>query len=132
MRDIVRGGGCSCGRVRIEARGAPVRVGLCHCLTCRKETGAPFNAFAVWRTGDVAVSGETRSWAAQTVRRHFCPECGSAVYATDVDPGEIEIHLGALDDAPSDLAPTYELWVVRREPWQKPLPGAAQFRGNRS
>jgi hypothetical protein len=31
--------------------------------------------------------------------------------------GEIEIRLGALDDAPTDLVPTYELWVVRRERW---------------
>ena len=33
---------CNCGAIRIEARGQPVRVGLCHCTTCRKESGAPF------------------------------------------------------------------------------------------
>jgi hypothetical protein len=29
-------GGCLCGNVRIEASGLPYRVGLCHCLDCRK------------------------------------------------------------------------------------------------
>ncbi len=45
--ETVRQGGCSCGAVRLEARGELIRVGLCHCLTCRKETGGPFMAFAV-------------------------------------------------------------------------------------
>ena len=132
MSDIVRGGGCLCGRVRIEARGEPVRVGLCHCLTCRKETGGAFNAYAIWRTADVTIRGETRSWAAATVRRHFCPECGSSVFAVENGHDEIGLQLGAFDDAPSGLAPSYELWVVRREAWQPPLPGAAQFDRNPS
>lgn len=29
-------GGCLFGAVRLEATGAPYRVGLCHCLDCRK------------------------------------------------------------------------------------------------
>lgn len=29
-------GGCLCDAVRIVAAGAPYRVGLCHCLYCRK------------------------------------------------------------------------------------------------
>src|SRR5688572_17043216 len=34
-------GGCLCGNVRIVASGLPYRVGLCHCLDCRKHHGAP-------------------------------------------------------------------------------------------
>ncbi|MGX1099285.1 hypothetical protein ACSSVZ_003338 [Amorphus sp. MBR-141] len=29
-------GGCQCGAVRLVATGRPYRVGLCHCLDCRK------------------------------------------------------------------------------------------------
>ena len=32
-------GGCLCGNVRIVASGLPYRVGLCHCLDCRKHHG---------------------------------------------------------------------------------------------
>jgi len=33
-------GGCLCGAVRIEIAAAPYRVGICHCLDCRKRQGA--------------------------------------------------------------------------------------------
>ena len=39
-------GGCLCGDVRFVAEGRPYRVGLCHCLDCRKHHGAPFATFA--------------------------------------------------------------------------------------
>lgn len=41
-------GGCLCGKVRIVACGRPWRVGLCHCLDCRKHHGALFHASAVF------------------------------------------------------------------------------------
>lgn len=46
--------------------------------------------------------------------------------------GEIEIKRGAFDVAPTNLVPTYELWVGRRERWLPALQDAAQFTGNRS
>lgn len=127
----MRLGGCNCGRIRLQARGEPNRVGLCHCLTCRKETGAPFNAFAVWERDQVTVTGETSSWADTIDHRHFCPSCGSALFALEDGTSEIEIRLGALDEAPSDLTPSYELWTPRREHWLRPLPNTSQHERNR-
>jgi hypothetical protein len=106
---------CNCGAIRIEARGEPVRVGLCHCTTCRKESGAPFTTNAIWRAGDVTIRGDTASWKDATDARHFCPSCGSALFGVSDGTGEIEIRLGALDVVPTNLVPTYELWAVRRE-----------------
>jgi hypothetical protein len=57
----MRTASCSCGAVRIEARGEPVRVGLCHCTTCRKQSGAGFTANAIWRAENVTIQGDTRS-----------------------------------------------------------------------
>jgi hypothetical protein len=88
-------------------------------------------AFAVWDRGQVTVTGETRSWTAATDHRHFCPACGSSLFATSDGSDEVEVRLGALDDAPSGLAPGYELWTPRREHWQPPVAGAAQHPGNR-
>jgi hypothetical protein len=45
---------------------------------------------------------------------------------------EIAIQLGVFDAAPTDLVPTYELWVARRDRWLPMLPGATQFDGNRA
>jgi hypothetical protein len=107
-------GGCLCGAVRIAASGRPYRVGLCHCLDCRKHHGALFYACAIYPEDAVEISGETREYKG----RHFCPRCGSSVYARSED--EIEVALGALD-SPNQLRPTYELWCVRREAWLPPF-----------
>ena len=125
-------GGCLCGDVRITATGAPYRVGLCHCLDCRKHHGALFFAAAIFPQDAVTVEGETRDYRG----RHFCPRCGSSVFARFAD--EIEVHLGALD-APDQFMPSYENWVIRREAWLPPFPltrryerdrdGASRFEG---
>ena len=124
-------GGCNCGQVRFEAAGEPSRVGFCHCQTCRRESGSVGNFFAVWRSGEVVVTGETRSWRRTTYNRHSCPVCGSPVFGIEEGFDEIEIGVGALDDAPSGLAPSYELWTGRREKWFLPVAGAEQHAGNR-
>lgn len=117
-------GGCLCGAVRFAATGRPHRVGLCHCMDCRKHHGALFQATAIFPEDAVTVEGETRAFAG----RHFCPTCGSSVFARSGD--EIEISLGALD-APDQLTPTYENWTVRREGWLPAFPGMRRYERNR-
>ena len=118
-------GGCLCGAVRIVARGAPWRVGICHCLDCRKHHGAPFHASAIFPEAAVTVTGQTRSFRG----RHFCPLCGSPVFGRSGD--EVEVNLGTLD-APDRFRPTYELWTVRRESWLPEFPGLRGYPGNRT
>ncbi len=117
-------GGCLCGNVRIEAFGAPYRVGLCHCLDCRKHHGALFHASAIFAEEAVRIEGETRDYAG----RFVCPRCGSSVFGRSGD--EIEVNLGSLDN-PDQLRPTYESWVVRRESWLPPFPLARHYEGDR-
>jgi hypothetical protein len=122
MRSFI--GGCLCGDVRITAAGEPYRVGICHCLDCRKHHGALFATYAIFPEVAVTIEGETRDYAG----RHFCPRCGSSVYSRSDD--EIEVHLGSLD-APDQLKPTYELWTVRRESWLPPFPHTKRYDRNR-
>jgi hypothetical protein len=111
-------GGCRCGAVRIVARGEPYRVGICHCQDCRRQHGALFHASAIFPEAAVTVVGQTRAYQG----RHFCPHCGSPVFARSGD--EIEISLGCLDDQ-ERVRPTYELWTIRRQSW---LPAFAEMR----
>jgi hypothetical protein len=113
-------GGCLCGAVRITATGAPYRVGLCHCIDCRKHHGALFHASAIFPEAAVTITGETRSFR----DRSFCPACGSPVFSRLGD--EIGINLGAFD-TPDQFRPTYELWTIRREGWLPGFPGLRQF-----
>lgn len=117
-------GGCLCGTVRLEASGRPFRVGVCHCLDCRKHHGALFYAAAIFPDDAVTVTGATREWQG----RHFCPACGSSVFAHFGD--EIEVHLGTLD-APDVFKPTYECWSIRREGWLPPFPLAHTYARDR-
>ena len=104
-----------CGDIRLLATGAPKRVGVCHCLDCRKHHGALFHASAIFESGAVSITGTPQEFAG----RYFCARCGSSVYSCSDD--EIEVHLGTLDE-PDQFEPSYELWTIRREAWLPPFP----------
>jgi hypothetical protein len=110
-------GGCACGKVRFEARGEPFRAGLCHCLTCRKVHGAPFNFFVVFPRDAVTIDGDMVEFASsEHGRRYSCRACGAPVYSHYERPDEIDLYPGSFDE-PGLWQPSYELWTSRREPW---------------
>jgi hypothetical protein len=133
MTNTVHAGGCLCGAVRYRVAGEPLRVGLCHCETCRRNTGASFGTFAVIRREQLTLlSGETSYYQSSPEgRRHFCRACGSPVYADSSNSDEIDIYVGTLD-SPERLAPTYELWTVRRAHWLPNIDGLKCFTGDRT
>ena len=124
MSDAQFAGGCLCGAVRFEARGEPYRVGICHCMDCRKHSGSLFGAFAIFPAEAVTISGDAASYR----DRSFCPKCGSPVFGRWGD--EIGLHLGSLD-APSQLKPSYELWMRRREGWLPEFDVPRRYEGDR-
>lgn len=117
-------GGCLCGSVRLEASGAPYRVGICHCMDCRKHHGALFHASAIFPAEAVIVTGNTQDYNG----RHFCPQCGSSVFGVSAD--EVEVNLGSLD-APDQFVPSYELWTIRREAWLPAFTDMKRYDKNR-
>lgn len=115
--NIDLGGGCACGAVRFVARGRPIRVGLCHCMTCRKAHAAAFNPFVVFAREQVEITGELRDWPSSAgYERRFCPMCGSRVAGGDANGSEIELSLGSFDEI-GLVEPQYESWIIRRESW---------------
>jgi hypothetical protein len=124
MSDTNLSGGCLCGAVRIALSGAPYRVGICHCLDCRKHHGQVFSTSAIFPVDAAMISGATVEYR----NRHFCPTCGSSLFARTGD--EIEVQLGCLD-APNQLRPTYENWVIRREDWLPPFDVARRYQQDR-
>lgn len=117
-------GGCLCGDVRFEVTGQPYRVGICHCLDCRKRHGALFGTSAIFPEDALKVTGETRDYNG----RFFCPRCGSPVFTRSED--EVEVNVGSLDE-PNQFKPTYELWTIRRESWLPALPLAHHYERDR-
>lgn len=129
MTESERTGGCLCGAVRYKVTAAPVRVGLCHCGTCQKNTGSPYFAFAVFPRAAVMIEGTLKDVFAPTLARRICPECGTLV-ALEFQPTEIDLSLGSFD-SPPDFTIEYEEWVGRRHPWLTPIEGAVQYAGTR-
>ena len=70
------------------------------------------------------MEGKTRDYAG----RFLSSRCGSSVFGRTAD--EIEVNLGSLD-APNQLVPTYEAWIVRREFWLPPFPFARRYERDR-
>lgn len=122
---VLRTGGCLCGAVRFSVRNDPLRVGLCHCQDCRRSSGSALSFFGVWPRSAYEGTGQLSTFEG----RSFCPNCGSRVVSLRED--EAEIMLGSMDAAPSDLIPSYELWIGRREPWIMDLQWAEQFEQDR-
>lgn len=117
-------GGCLCGDVRLTTVGDPYRVGICHCLDCRKHHGAVFFAAAIFPQDAVRIEGKTHAYKG----RHFCPKCGLSVFALYDD--EVEVHLGSMNE-PNRFVPTYENWTVRREDWLPAFALAKHYRRDR-
>jgi hypothetical protein len=42
-------GQCFCGTVQFTVSGEPAGMGYCHCESCRSWSGAPVNAFTLWK-----------------------------------------------------------------------------------
>ena len=53
-------GGCLCGALRYEARGAPTFSGFCFCADCRKASGGGSIGFIGFPASGLSVTGPTR------------------------------------------------------------------------
>ena len=119
MVSDVHAGGCLCGAVRFEVRGAPKWTAYCHCHSCRKHTGAPVSAFAGFEKAQASfIKGQLASFASSPgVNRGFCSTCGSTLtYEGDRWPTEIHFHIGAFD-LPQDFVPTGHAFPEERIAW---------------
>lgn len=86
--ELAYAGACHCGATKVSVR-ATKAVGrsICHCATCRRLSGAPFLAQALFPADTVVVehADGAEPWAldtSQAVRRFRCASCGSPTHAT--------------------------------------------------
>jgi hypothetical protein len=131
--DLVRGG-CLCGAVRYEATGEPYNITHCHCLDCRRISGAPFVTWASFRRSDVHFTAEQPGeyqWAGRL--RSFCPHCGTPLtFMMEPDADEIDVTVCSFDH-PETVSPADHTWVEDRLPWIRladELPAYQQTRPN--
>jgi hypothetical protein len=91
----------------IEASGAPLNMGYCHCDSCRRYSGAPLSAFTLWKPENVTVTrGEEflgRYKSSEMSDRRYCTKCGGHVTVDHPSLGLTDIRaiLPTLDFKPT-------------------------------
>ena len=131
LAEPVHRASCACGEIELHASGEPRRVGLCHCLDCRKLHAAPVSAFVIFERSAVLLTGPGQGplphaalgtfLSRSGYRQAFCTRCGAHVFGLKERSEEIELLLGSFDET-NLFVPTYESWTIRRERWLGNLP----------
>ncbi len=126
-------GQCHCGQITFEAEIDPATVGICHCTDCQTLTGsayrvtvhAPASQFSL-RSGTPKIYIKTAESGKK--RAHgFCANCGTPIYATDVEaPRSYGIRVGTLKQR-DELSPRRQIWHRSALKWVSDLRDIGQI-----
>ena len=130
---MTRSGGCFCGAVRYEITGPLLNQTVCHCLGCKRSSGAGALPWITVKTAGFKVTqgtlAEVRSDRFPKATcdgcggvRTFCPKCGTPISFRGDGRADkvVDITVGSLDN-PKDFTPTEDVFAEQRLPWIKPV-----------
>lgn len=115
-------GGCMCKSVRWQSSQQPLVTRSCWCRDCQYLGAGSGTVNMLMKRDGFSLSGATSSWSSpgdsgNVIERHFCPACGTPVYATAAArPGFIVVRVGTLDD-PEAVTPTMNIWTSSAPRW---------------
>ncbi|HWI00378.1 MAG TPA: GFA family protein [Propionibacteriaceae bacterium] len=124
---------CNCGQLSVTYDGPdPARISLCQCYSCQRHTGSVLSVQTRLPREHVTIEGESKAWQFPESGKppaafrscdsggaayHFCPECGSTVYADlDIAPDFLLVHVGNFTD-PTFPAPIISAFEAVGAPW---------------
>jgi len=120
--NLSRTGGCQCGGVRYELLAPPVKIYICHCAECRKQSASAFGISLIVKAKSFALThGSPQRWcrptdSGRTLNCYFCPNCGSRVWHGEAARDEtLSVKGGSLDE-PIDVSAAAHIWTTRKLP----------------
>ena len=124
-------GSCLCGGVRYEAEGPLVGMARCHCVQCRKASGAEFATNGSVKKGSFRVTAGEQllgRWQSSPGQfRVFCGRCGSPLFKESANrPHEVRLRLGCLDTEQSEK-PLLHVFVSEKPSWSEIADGLPQY-----
>lgn len=122
-------GGCFCGAIRYRIDGHPRRVTSCHCLHCRKTSGAPFLTWAEFDPArfEIVKGDPGRCGSRPLVTRQFCSSCGTQLtYQHAEEPDTIDVTAASFD-APDAFTPEDHVWCDRMLHWIRLADGLPRY-----
>ena len=106
-----------------------MRSAICHCVSCRRTSGAltvawvsfPYRRFSF-------IEGEPADFrSSDEVSRTFCQSCGTSLtYRDDEDPECIDVTSASLD-RPDEFPPTRHIWLEDKLAWEEVDDGLPRF-----
>lgn len=128
-------GGCLCGAARFALTARPRAINACHCVDCRRSTGAGAAIFLhMDRPSVELVSGALRRFrktadSGREIDIARCAACGTRLWHEPLAaPGLAFVATGTLDDV-SWIVPTSHIWVASGAPTDAVTPDALSFDG---
>ena len=131
MSDVLSGR-CLCGQSSFSGPGPAQFTGHCHCVDCRKASGAGRCTHVATANEGFRVDGPVRRFdkpadSGAMVSRFFCETCGSPLYSTNERmPGMIFLRAAALDD-PDAVTPAMTVYASRAPAWDRADDGLPRF-----
>jgi hypothetical protein len=124
----VRTGGCLCGAVRYEVRGALRPIVMCHCGQCRRMTSHVMAATAARKRDFHLAPDAPVQWydSSAEARRGFCARCGSMLFWQGAGRDYVSIAAGTLD-APDGLGIVCHIHVADKAPYEQILDDLPQI-----
>jgi hypothetical protein len=115
-------GKCACGAVSLAISGEMIGTRQCWCRQCQQISAGGPSHNAIFKAEDVVITGDLAAseWTAasgNTLTFHFCPKCGSQIYAqSSARPHLKTVRLGAIDE-PHGLKPQVVIWTDDAPDW---------------
>jgi hypothetical protein len=118
-------GSCGCGAVRFSVSEPPSAAAYCHCTRCQKRTGTGAQASARVTPGSVTITQGAEhlgSWTlVDGLSKVFCRECGSHVFASDPETGDVRVVRMTAFDGDPGVRPMAHQYVAYAPVWE-PIP----------
>ena len=115
-------GGCQCGYIRYSITQPAIRLNVCHCTDCQRQSGSAFGMSLVIKPDAFRIeSGELKHFeltsdSGRIKTCGFCPHCGVRIY--NKTSALCSIKAGTLDDT-SALEPDAQYWTKSKQPWTR-------------
>src|SRR5688572_841885 len=92
-------GGCLCGGLRFRLTQRPSGTNDCHCIDCRRSSGAPFVTWGCVARAQLAIAkGTVRKISHAGRVRSFAACCGTHVFFEDAPDSEtLDVTIASLD-----------------------------------
>jgi hypothetical protein len=107
-------------------------AGHCHCVDCRKSSGAGHVTLAIFDADAFTIEGNmsqyfTTADSGATFTRFFCPVCGGRLFGqTSQHPDALAVAVGTLDH-PEAIQPQFRVFAKHQLPWDLMDPALASF-----